>query len=158
MRIVADTNVVIAALFEDDGWCEEIFARDGIDVIANEAMLNELEFLVRLHIEEYQDTGKADIARIERIKYEYSEIVRDITIIPHNAKTDYCKADRSDNKFIDCAIDGSADYLITSNYLHLFGYESNINREYKKTITFLRPSEFIKELNRPKIVPKQKTR
>ena len=39
MRVVVDTNVIIGALFEDDGWCEAIFEQDDIEILANQEML-----------------------------------------------------------------------------------------------------------------------
>jgi len=145
MRIVVDTNVIIGALFEDDGWCEAIFEQDDVEILANQEMLHELSVVFELHMIEYSSSKNPDMDRIKRIRREFKTILEDITIIPHNTRTTFCKSDHTDDIFVDCAIDGDAAIVITNNYMDLFGYESNIRKQFGKTVKFLRPREFIKE-------------
>ena len=50
--------------------------------------------------------------------------------IDHIINTNYCIEDPSDNKFIDCCIDGKVKYLITQD-AHINSISSQLEEEYK---------------------------
>lgn len=91
MRIVVDTNVIIDALFEDDGWCESVLELDDIEVLANPDTLQELKAVFQLLIDEYRNSGQADPRRMARMKAGLDAILGILTIIPHTTRTNFCK-------------------------------------------------------------------
>lgn len=59
--------------------------------------------------------------------------------IDHIINTNYCKEDKSDNKFIDCCIDGNVKYLITQDK-HINSAGDEIKKQYG--IEVLSPMQF----------------
>ena len=59
--------------------------------------------------------------------------------IDHIINTDYCKEDKSDNKFIDCCIDGDVQYLITQDK-HINSASNELKKEHN--IEVLSPMQF----------------
>ena len=65
--------------------------------------------------------------------------------IDHIINTDYCKDDKSDNKFIDCCIDGNVKYLITQDK-HINSAGDKIKKEHD--IEVLSPMQFYYKYSR----------
>ncbi len=59
--------------------------------------------------------------------------------IDHIINTNYCKDDKSDNKFIDCCIDGNVKYLITQD-THINSVSEQLQSEHN--IEILSPFQF----------------
>lgn len=129
-KIVLDTNVYISALLFS-GIPEEImeFVRDGqLELLVSPSILLELSRVL---------SDKFNFKRIE-ILYALSEIRRIATIILPDSRVNEIKNDDSDNRILECAIDGQANYIITGDKKHLRPLQ-----KYKSIIILL-PSEFIK--------------
>lgn len=65
--------------------------------------------------------------------------------IDHIINTDYCTDDKSDNKFIDCCIDGNIQYLITQDK-HINSVGDTIKKEHN--IEVLSPMQFYYKYSR----------
>ena len=59
--------------------------------------------------------------------------------VDHIIHTDFCKEDKSDNKFIDCCIDDDVKYLITQDK-HINSVAGDIKKQYD--IEVLSPFQF----------------
>ncbi|OGC08160.1 putative toxin-antitoxin system toxin component, PIN family [candidate division WOR-1 bacterium RIFOXYD2_FULL_36_8] len=129
LTVVLDTNVFISALIFG-GIPFELFdlCRQGrINLVVSSHIL--LEF-----------------ARILQTKFKFSkkmaldvvsEIRRISKIVYPNIKIDIVKQDLSDNKIIECAVEGGAGYLVSGDS-HL------LDIKYYKTIKIVSLSEFLK--------------
>lgn len=110
IKTVIDTNVFIAGLINETGapakiinyWEERAF-----DLLISEMVLTEYKNLL------------LTFTKIPKIKSkEILEIIEQLAIkIDVRENFSVCK-DISDNKFIDCAVNGKADYLVTKNLKH----------------------------------------
>lgn len=60
------------------------------------------------------------------------------------SKTNYCKEDPDDNKFIDCCIDGKIEYLISSDK-HLLELKDSLEIK-KHGIKIMNPKDFSMEM------------
>ena len=65
--------------------------------------------------------------------------------IDHIINTNYCIEDKSDNKFIDCCIDGNVKYLITQDK-HINSVSTQLKKTYN--IEILSPMQFYTKFQR----------
>lgn len=144
MRIVVDTNVFINGIFKQDKFCKAIFKLKELNKIAfvmNKEMQNELlltfynillEAFKRKNIEDKELKVFKLVATLSKCLWQVEEI-------DHIINTNYCIEDNSDNKFIDCCIDGSVKYLITQDK-HINSASSQLKKDYN--IEILSPMQF----------------
>lgn len=113
IKAVIDTNVLISGLFAQSGsiailmklWIEERF-----HLIASESILSELYRTL------HKPTIQKHFSPSEAIITEYIEAIRERAVItPGLYKTDRIKKDPSDNKFLSCAFEGKADYIVSGD-------------------------------------------
>lgn len=106
-RVVVDTNVMVSALLKSTGapsrildlWVQGVF-----DLIVSQQILDEyFEVLVRKGIEPNL------VAVLSRRVNRYARIV-----VPKTA-LDVVKQNASDNRFLECAVEGNADYLVSGD-------------------------------------------
>ena len=143
MRIVVDTNVFINGLFKGDSFAKAIFnlkSLNKVSFVMNKEMQNEL--LVTF--------GNILMEAIDRIDNKkkfnpfslmaaLSKCLWQVEEIDHIIYTDYCQDDKSDNKFIDCCIDGNVKYLITQDD-HIGSVSEQLKKDYD--IEVLSPFQF----------------
>lgn len=139
-KIVADTNVFINATF-----ARESFSAAIIGMI----YAGELELLVTPQIEsEYQQqfspayiqqrwqgVAKDVAAHIETVRQYATRIEAAVTI------TD--SADPADNKFLECAVSGEADYMISSD-------DDLLCLRYVQDIPIMTPTQAYRYITAPK--------
>ncbi|NPV52474.1 MAG: hypothetical protein HPY71_03010 [Firmicutes bacterium] len=66
-------------------------------------------------------------------------------------RADLCE-DKSDNKFIACALESGAQYLITTDGAHLGGLADIIYAQYRKYIQIMSPYQIVRmEASRPEV-------
>ncbi len=137
MRIVADTNVLISATF----WKGDSFKI--IEKVENK----EIELIISKEIiEEYANVLNYEEIR-EKVKtkslaarFTIGAIIGMATIVQPKEKVDIIKEDSDDNKFLEAALEGKADFIIGQDN-HLLKI-----REFKG-IKILKPEEFLKRLD-----------
>lgn len=144
MRVVVDTNVFINGIFKHDNFCKAIFRFKELNKIAfvmNKDMQNELlvtfykiliEALKRKNIENKEIKLLSLIATLSKCLWQVEEI-------DHIINTNYCVEDISDNKFIDCCIDGNVKYLITQDK-HINSISSQLKKDFN--IEVFSPMQF----------------
>lgn len=128
--VVFDTNIYISALLFG-GIPEELFelARDDkIELTVSSAILLELGRILQ---------DKFHFKRQE-ILYALHEIRRIATVVVPKTKIDAIKNDPSDNRILECALTGQANYIVTGDKKHL----RSLNQF--RNIKILLPAEFIK--------------
>ncbi|MBI3016214.1 MAG: putative toxin-antitoxin system toxin component, PIN family [Candidatus Tectomicrobia bacterium] len=117
MRIVVDTNVLISAAFWT-GKPKELLNRvrqRRLTFLTSEVLLDELrEVLVRE--DKPFKLSAEEAARVVAAMRDIAEIVQ-----PHSRVT-ICQDDQ-DNRVLECAMDGSAECIISGD-LHLLGLKS----------------------------------
>lgn len=144
MRIVVDTNVFINGIFKGDNYCKAIFklkSLNKITFVMNKEMQNELLFtFYNILIEAFKRKKVNDKElRVLPLAASLSKCLWQVEEIDHVINTDYCVDDNSDNKFIDCCIDGNVKYLITQDK-HINSVAQQLNKEYN--IEVLSPMQF----------------
>lgn len=109
----------------------------------NETMYKELILIFGRLLEKNKLTK--DMSRL--VSY-FGGTLWEIERIEHNTKTNYCKEDAEDNKFVDCCIDGRITYLITSD-MHIREVTKDleeIQEKYGLKLKIMSPFQFSKEL------------
>ena len=130
-KVVLDTNIYISAIVFS-GICEEIIdrAREGyFELLVSPLILLELGRVLQ---------AKFSFSKREAL-YAISEIRRIAKIIIPKTIINAVKEDDADNRVLECAIEGGADYLVTGDRKHL-----RVLNSYKG-VGILLPSEFIKK-------------
>lgn len=123
MIVVIDTNVLVSAYLSTEGSSAKImdhWHQQTFELLVSPPILEEYERALKyVRVRKYHKLSDVEIGRdIEDIK----AIARFI----HPATTiDVIRADTEDNKFLECAVDGGADYIVSgdSHLLSLREYE-----------------------------------
>ncbi len=130
LRFVLDTNILISSILSKNTPPQKLFdysMAHGI-ILMSEATVTEItEVLTRRKFDRYVSLGKrSNFLQTLASKIERIEITESITI---------CR-DRKDDKFLEVAVNGEADYLITGDrdllVLHPF-----------RNIQILTPADFL---------------
>jgi putative PIN family toxin of toxin-antitoxin system len=143
MRVVVDTNVFINGIFKQDEFSKAIFnlkSLNKISFVMNKEMQNELLVTFGdILIEAINRTKGKDSFKIFPLMAALSKCLWQVEEIDHIINTDYCKDDYSDNKFVDCCIDGDVKYLITQDQ-HINSISNVLEKEHN--IEVLSPFQF----------------
>lgn len=111
MRIVVDTNVLIAALTKPDGASSRILRawRDGrLDVVSSEATLREAELVLSgAWLERL--ASRAEVAAL------LEELRERAVLVQGRPVGDLRLRDKGDIRLVEAASDGRADYLVTAD-------------------------------------------
>lgn len=135
-KTVADTNVLISATFwnGDSNRIIEKAERKEIELITSKEIIE--EFSRVLNYKEIQDKVKNKNLEMRRT---LEKVVSISTIIEPQERHVIIKDDPEDDKFLDCAVAGKADFIVSQNY-HL------LNLKEFKGIKIVKPKEFLKTL------------
>lgn len=143
IRIVVDTNVFINGIFKGDSFAKAIFnlkSLNKVSFVMNKEMQNELLITFgNILMEAIDRIDKNKKFNIFPLMATLSKCLWQVEEIDHIINTDYCKDDKSDNKFIDCCIDGNVKYLITQDD-HIGSVSEQLKKEYD--IEVLSPFQF----------------
>lgn len=143
MKVVVDTNVFINGLFKNDDFCKAIYrlkSLNKITFVMNQDMQNELLVTFgNILIEAINKINNKKKFNPFSLMAALSKCLWQVEEIDHIINTDYCKDDKSDNKFIDCCIDGNVKYLITQDD-HIGSVSEQLKKEY--AIEVLSPFQF----------------
>lgn len=144
MRVVVDTNVFINGIFKGDEYCKAVFklkSANKISFVMNKEMQSELIFTFYNILMEAFGKKKFNNKELKILPLvaTLSKCLWQVEEIDHIINTDYCADDKSDNKFIDCCIDGDVRYLITSDQ-HINSQQQKLKKE--RGIEVLSPFQF----------------
>lgn len=134
MRIVLDTNIYVSNLISDKGnpakivrwWLEGEF-----DVLVSQPIIDEI-----LRVTGYERIQKKYV-RVRENRLEFAVLISEQAVwIEPKEKLDVVVSDESDNRYIECAVAGNAQYIITGDD-HLLDL-----REYED-IRIVTPATFV---------------
>lgn len=144
MDIVVDTNVFINGIFKNDEYCKIIFklkSMNKVTFVMNKKMQEELLVTfanILLEAFRKKEAQGAEI-RVIPLMASLSKCLWQVKEIDHIINTNYCEEDPSDNKFVDCCIDGNVKYLITQDK-HINSNAEKLQEE--REIEVLSPMQF----------------
>lgn len=144
MDIVVDTNVFINGMFKNDESCRAIFklkAMNKVTFVMNQKMQAELLVtFANILLEAYdKKKDKNGSMKVIPLMASLSKCLWQVKEIDHIINTNYCEEDKSDNKFIDCCIDGDVKYLVTQDK-HINSVSNKLKKE--RDIEVLSPFQF----------------
>ena len=132
MRVVADTNILVSALLFG-GPPEQVFLaglRGEIQLLTSLSLLKELEKVLK-------EKFKLNIHIVREIMEEVREASEIVEVSSYIKAISYPD---EDNRVLECAVDGKADFIVTGDTRHILPL-----KEYSG-IKILSPSEFLKYL------------
>lgn len=150
IKVVADTNIFINAFFHKDKSAQALlryYSQGKIKFYFNKETHNELHYIFGEMIEKLIKENTANLLG------KFGDMMYDIEKIKHITRTNYV-VDQSDNKFIDCCIDGKVKYLISQD-IHVEDvreFRQKIKDEYGLEINILSPFQFNMEMLRIKFL------
>ena len=143
MRIVVDTNIFINGIFKKDTFSKAIFTLKSLNKVSfvmNKEMQNELLVTFgNILLAAFRKLDNKEQFNIFPLMATLSKCLWQVEEIDHVINTDYCIEDKSDNKFVDCCIDGNVKYLITQDK-HINSIADKLESEYG--IQVLSPFQF----------------
>lgn len=131
VNVVIDTNVIVSAAKSTDGNPAQIFEMLLLEEITN--------FTTEEIIEEIKDVLARPRIKLNLVeqKFVLNNFEKFSKKISTSSKFDIIKDDPADNKFLECAVDSKADYIISGDN-HLLKL-----KEFKG-IKIITPAEFVK--------------
>lgn len=113
LRIVIDTNHIISAILSSRGASAKLIdwmtrEEDYYRLLVSQPIWNEYTAVAEWLVPPARRSEKTRIFNVLRLQAEWIEPIN---------RLDVCK-DVSDNRFLECAVSGKADYLVTKNIRH----------------------------------------
>ena len=131
MKVVLDTNVYISGLLlpeSNPGKILMLIAEGHLELLLSRPILVELHRVLREKIRYTENDARKAIQSIE----SQGDIVTPTSLI------EVITSDPSDNKILECALDGNANVIITGDKKHLLPLEKF------RGIRILSPAEFLR--------------
>lgn len=113
MRLVLDTNIYVSNLISEKGnpakimrwWLEGEF-----DVLVSQPIIDEI-----LRVTAYERIQKK-YAKVRKNRLEYASLIAEQALwVEPEEKLDVIATDESDNRYVECAVAGGAQYIITGD-------------------------------------------
>ncbi|MEJ2752691.1 MAG: putative toxin-antitoxin system toxin component, PIN family [Chloroflexota bacterium] len=123
MRLVLDTNIYVSNLISEKGNLAKIvrwWLEGEFDVLVSQPIIDEI-----LRVSGYERIQKK-YAQVREKRLEYAAMIAEQALwIEPQEKLDVIAADESDNRYVECAVAGGAQYIITGDehLLELGEYE-----------------------------------
>ncbi len=111
IRVVLDTNVVVSAHLNDEGYERYVFdlaLADRIEIVVSEKILTEYEDVL----------GRREFAISARHLAKVLRLIRAGARLVNPRRRLTAASDPDDNCFLECSEAGRADYLVTGNKWH----------------------------------------
>lgn len=134
MRVVIDTNVVISRFLSASGPPAQLFARwesREFELLVSEPILAEYARVLRY--QHLRPRHKMSDEEIDEVVDEFKSLG---VLVEIDEAIEAVKDDPDDNKFLECAIAGKADYIVSGD-THLLGLQQYRN------IPILSPTLFL---------------
>jgi uncharacterized protein len=130
-KVVFDTNVLVSAILfgGPPRECLELVIEGEIELYISKGIISEFEGVLR--------RDKFGVAE-ENLRYIISSIDLIAKFVSPKSKLNIIKKDPEDNKFIECALESEADFIISGDS-HLLELS-----EFQK-IKILKPADFLKQ-------------
>ena len=113
LRVVIDTNHIMSAILSGRGASAKLIdwmtkEEDAFRLLLSQPIWDEYRTVANWLIPAARHEEKERILHILRLQADWIE---------PTISLDVC-SDKSDNRFLECAVDGKADYLVTKNIRH----------------------------------------
>jgi len=137
MRITLDTNVMVSSTF----WAGapdqvmRLVEEKEVELILSEEIMNEL-----VEVLEYEEVKKKVREKGLMMRRSVEKILSVSQIIKPNERIYAVKEDPDDDKFLECAVEGDAEYLVSRDK-HL------LKLKKYKGIEIIKPEEFLRIIN-----------
>jgi uncharacterized protein len=113
MRVVLDANIFVSALISDKGNPAKIINRwlaGAFDVLVSQPIIDEI-----LKVTGYERIQNK-YAKVRENRLEFVALVEENGIWAEPSETiDIVSADESDNRYIECAVTGNAQYIVSGD-------------------------------------------
>jgi len=132
VRVVADTNILVSALLFG-GTSEQVFLaglRGEIQLLTSLSLLEEFERVLKKKF-------SLDIRLVREIIEEVKAVAEIVEVSSHIKAISYPD---EDNRVLECAVDGKADFIVTGDTRHILPL-----KQYSG-VKILSPSEFLRHL------------
>jgi putative PIN family toxin of toxin-antitoxin system len=132
VRVVADTNILVSALLFG-GTSEQVFLaglRGEIQLLTSLSLLEEFERVLK-------EKFSLDIRLVREIIEEVKAVAEIVEVSSHIKAISYPD---EDNRVLECAVDGKADFIVTGDTRHILPL-----KQYSG-VKILSPSEFLRHL------------
>jgi uncharacterized protein len=113
MRIVIDTNVVISRYIKPEGKVAQIFQaweQETFELLVSQEILEEYQRALL-----YPDVQRRHQLTEEQVREVIDDLRELASIIQPTEKIAVVKDDADDNKFIECAVAGKAEYIVSGD-------------------------------------------
>lgn len=137
-KIVIDTNLFISAVLSAKGKPAQILdlvKEEKLELFISKPILQEIEKVFSYHhIKKIHNLNQSEINNI------LDDIIKFAKFTPNELSIKAIKDDSNDDKFLECAIEAKADFIISGDH-HL------TNLKIFQEIKIVTPTEFIKLLS-----------
>ena len=118
IKAVFDSNIIISGLIANAGAPYEVleaWRRRGVVLLVSDAIIEEVaDVLARPFFRDKRHISKSDIARVRHA------LKMDAIVVPSNTHLEVVGDDPDDDRIVECALDGGADYIVSGDH-HLLG-------------------------------------
>ena len=137
MRVILDANVVVSFLLTHSPTISAVIRawrnNEFLLLVSDEILIEYKQILVRI--------AKNGLVQSVHSNSLFEEILKEGLTVQVNSTTDVSK-DRKDNRYLSCAKDGKAEYLVTGDKKHLLKL-----KVFEKT-RIVSPKEFVEVLEK----------
>ena len=134
MRIVLDANVYVSSLLTRHGNAKKIidlFDKTDFELLVSEPILEEVERVLGYpHIAKLHRRSTLDIER-------YIKYLRNIATLVTPSERLQIASDECDNRYVECALEGRADFLVTGDKKHLLPLKEHRGTQILPPAAFL---------------------
>lgn len=145
IRVVIDANQFVSALLKPESNPADVLqlAREGkIQLVISPDIIDEIRAVLL-----YPKIMKRHRKTLEQIELFLKRLLKTAIVTHSGASLDVVKDDPSDNKYLECAVDGRADYIISGD-----GHITDL-RSFRG-ITIVTPAQFLKTLKEGRLKEK----
>lgn len=134
MKVVLDANIYVSSMINTQGHPHRIiqrWAQGDFDVLVSTSIINEIGRVLR-----YPRIAKRHKQREKEIKQFLELLSGEAILVEPSHRLEVIQEDESDNRYVECAIEGKAQYIVSGdNHLLNLG-------EYRG-IVIIPPSAFV---------------
>jgi putative PIN family toxin of toxin-antitoxin system len=135
VRIVIDTNIFISSLWKGSSRKILDLAQLGkVKLVLSNEIVNEF-----IKVMDYPEIKEKIIIKNLDLGRTVEQIIRFSEIVEPKRKVKLVKNDPEDNKFLECAIEGRVDYIISKD-------QDLLILKSVESIPIITPEEFLKKL------------
>ena len=134
MKIVIDANLFASALIKPNsnpGEILDLIKQNQVELILSPAIIREIKRILL-----YPKLQKYHRKTAQEIDAYFEDILMFAWIVEGKEDIDIIKDDPTDNKYLACAYEGEADYIVSGDH-HLLGIKTYKGIEILKVKSFL---------------------